>query len=108
MTADDQAWVPDACTLPTIEQPLRVAEFDDLLARGLRDQRRVSPTVLSWWLDPAVEPFARDLTAREASCCSFFSFRFARDGAALRLDIEVPAAHTDVLDALASLAVRAR
>ncbi|MGW4959586.1 hypothetical protein ACWEPL_20370 [Nonomuraea sp. NPDC004186] len=24
----DQQWVPSACTLPTAEQPLRVAEFD--------------------------------------------------------------------------------
>jgi hypothetical protein len=23
-------WAPDACTLPTAERPLRVAEFDDL------------------------------------------------------------------------------
>ncbi|WP_174187509.1 hypothetical protein [Nocardia barduliensis] len=26
-------WVPDSCTLPTVEQPVRVAEFDrDALA----------------------------------------------------------------------------
>jgi hypothetical protein len=29
-------WVPEACTLPTVEQPLRVAEFDDLFATALR------------------------------------------------------------------------
>ena len=26
-------WVPQACTLPTVQQPLRVAEFDGLFAR---------------------------------------------------------------------------
>ena len=26
------AWVPEACTLPTVEQPVRVAEFDELFA----------------------------------------------------------------------------
>jgi Co/Zn/Cd efflux system component len=26
----DLSWVPDACTLPTVQQPLRVTEFDDL------------------------------------------------------------------------------
>jgi len=31
------AWVPvDACTLPTREQPLRLAEFDELFASTLR------------------------------------------------------------------------
>ena len=35
--ADD--WAPDACTLPTTERPLRVAEFDDLFASVLRSER---------------------------------------------------------------------
>jgi hypothetical protein len=26
--------VPDACTLPAVERPLRLAEFDDLFAAG--------------------------------------------------------------------------
>lgn len=30
-TEDDHQWAPQACTLPTAERPLRVAEFDDLL-----------------------------------------------------------------------------
>jgi hypothetical protein len=50
----------------------------------------------------------RDLTARETECCSFFAFtitpRQAADGEAAILDIEVSAAHADVL---ASLAERA-
>ena len=40
--ADD--WAPDACTLPTSERPLRVAEFDDLFAYVLRsDAARAAP-----------------------------------------------------------------
>jgi hypothetical protein len=39
-------WVPAACTLPTAEQPLRVAEFDDLFATSVRAVDRVGPTVL--------------------------------------------------------------
>ena len=31
----DQGWVPQACALPTGEQPLRSAEFDDLFATAL-------------------------------------------------------------------------
>jgi hypothetical protein len=101
MTSADQAWVPETCTLPTVERPLRLAEFDDLLATALRAQQRLSPTVLRWWLDPAAEPVARDLTDRESSCCSFFSFTFTPEPAAVCLDVQVPAAQVAVLDALA-------
>jgi hypothetical protein len=112
------AWVPvDACTLPTAEQPLRVAEFDELFATSLRDAR------------PSVEgrPMARlilsggdTLLARvqrlaeaETSCCSFFTFTVTRldteegpPGETLvALDVEVPAARADVLDALVRRAV---
>ncbi|BCJ47530.1 hypothetical protein GCM10010168_18880 [Actinoplanes ianthinogenes] len=90
----------EACTLPTAEQPLRLAEFDDLFATALRGQRRLSPTTLRWDLDPAGEATARDLTARESACCSFFTFSFGTPGALLRLEVAVPEARVDVLDAL--------
>jgi hypothetical protein len=96
--------VPDACTLPTVEQPLRLAEFDDLFATSLRGQQRLSPTVLRWQLDPAADATARELTARESSCCSFFAFSFTPDGESLAVEVQVPAAHADVLDALADRA----
>ncbi|MEV0393261.1 hypothetical protein [Polymorphospora rubra] len=104
MTSEDPAWVPEACTLPTVDRPLRLAEFDDLFANALREQQRLSPTALRWHLAPAAEATARDLTGRETSCCSFFSFTFAADGPLLQLNVEVPAAHVDVLDALAARA----
>jgi hypothetical protein len=104
MTSDDQAWVPEACTLPSVDRPLRLAEFDDLFATALREQQRLSPTALRWRLDPAAEARARDLTGRESACCSFFTFTCARDGAGVRVDVQVPAGHVDVLDALASRA----
>ncbi|MCO8275920.1 hypothetical protein M1L60_35610 [Actinoplanes sp. TRM 88003] len=88
-------WVPDACTLPTAQQPVRLAEFDELFARSLRGQERLSPTELRWDLDPAAEAAARDLTARESECCSFFTFSFG-----VGLIVEVPPAYVDVLDAL--------
>ena len=97
-------WVPDACTLPTVERPLRLAEFDDLFAAALRGQRRISPTVLRWRLDPAAEATARDLAGRESLCCSFFSFTFVPDGDWLHLDVRVPPAQVAVLDALAGRA----
>jgi hypothetical protein len=104
MTSDDQACTPDGCTLPTAERPLRLAEFDDLFATALRAQTRLSPTALRWRLDPAAEATAQDLAVRESSCCSFFSFSFAPDGDAVRLDVRVPEAQVAVLDALADRA----
>jgi hypothetical protein len=104
MTADDLAWAPEACTLPTADRPLRVAEFDHLFATVLRDQQRLSPTRLRWRLDPAAEATARELTRRESACCSFFSFTFTTETDTLLLGVEVPAAHVDVLDALAARA----
>lgn len=104
MTGEAEVWVPEACSLPTVERPLRVAEFDGLFATALRGQQRLSPTALRWRLDPAAEPAARELTGRESSCCSFFSFSFVPDGDAVCLDVRVPAAQVAVLDALAGRA----
>ena len=101
MTTNDPVWAPQACTLPTAERPVRVAEFDELFATGLRGQQRLARTRLRWRLDVAAEATARDLTGREIQCCSFFTFTFTPAGDALQLDVEVPAGHAAVLDALA-------
>ncbi len=101
MTTAGENWAPEVCTLPTAEVPLRIAEFDDLFASGLRGLERQAPTELRLTLDAAFEAWARDLTARETDCCSFFGFTFTPglDGE-VHLQVTVPAAHTDVLDAL--------
>ena len=101
MSSIDEGWVPEACTLPTVEQPLRLAEFDSLFATGLVGQERVAPHALRWSLDPKVESLARDLTARETACCSFFTFTFTAEPQSLRVDVQVPPAQVRVLDALA-------
>jgi hypothetical protein len=100
-------WPPTACTLPTTERPLRVAEFDDLFAAAVRGVDRRDPTSLILTLAdaPGRAELVRDLTARETDCCSFFAFQLT-DGDPLRLEISVPPAHRDVLDALADRASR--
>ena len=95
-------WVPEACTLPTAEQPLRTASFDALFRDGLRSQARISATTLRWEFDPAAVPEARRLAALESECCSFFTFAF--DGAGV--DVTVPADQAGVLDALQARAGR--
>ncbi|MEU8330073.1 hypothetical protein [Micromonospora sp. NPDC048839] len=107
----DDAWVPEACTLPTAERPLRLAEFDQFCAAAVRGLDRLSAQHLRLRLDGGArtEEMARDLTARESSCCSFFTFGLSRpDPDSLSLDVRVPAAHVDVLDALADRAVSLR
>jgi hypothetical protein len=102
-----ESWVPDACTLPTVEQPVRRAEFDDLFTGPLRAQHRLSPSRLRWELDPAAAATARELTARETECCSFFTFTVADTGDLVRVDVEVPDPYVSVLDALAARAAAA-
>jgi hypothetical protein len=92
-------WAPDACTLPTTERPLRVAEFDDLFTFVVRAERR-EPQRLDLFLRRIVEAPARDLARRESECCSFFTFEFETVGADLVMRIGVPPAHVAVLDAL--------
>ena len=98
--------IPEACTLPTAEQPVRLAEFDDLFATAVERVDQVSATHARLHLTgPAgLTDRVRDLAARETECCSFFTFtttpRRTTDGEAVVLDIEVPDAYADVLTAL--------
>ncbi|MEU4315261.1 hypothetical protein [Nocardia sp. NPDC024068] len=103
-SADGAGWVPDACTLPTVEQPIRVAEFDRLFADSARSARRPFPARLEIVLDPAAGPGARELAARESSCCAFFTFDFATTSEGLVMGVAVPGAYVDVLDAFAARA----
>ena len=93
--------MPEACTLPTVEQPFRLAEFDSLFASSLVGQTRLAPEVLRWSLDLGSEGLARDLTARETECCSFFTFSFTPEQETLLVEVRVPPVQIKVLDALA-------
>ena len=110
MTSDDQVWVPQACTLPTAQQPLRLAEFDALFTTAVRAVEPVDATHARMRLTgPAGLAIAvRDLTARETQCCSFFDFTVTPqptgDGEAVTLDVRVPEQYADVLAALAGRA----
>lgn len=98
--------VPDACTLPTAEQPIRQAEFQDLLTTVLRDQERRSPRHLRLTFsgDDDLADTVRDLARRETECCSFFDFTITAAGGVVVLDIEVPATQASVLDGLSGMA----
>jgi hypothetical protein len=106
-------WVAgDACTLPAVEQPLRMAEFDRLFATSLREVRRPAghPAHARLILagDATLLGRVQRLVDAEASCCSFFAFTvtpvepLTTDPAeeAVALDIKVPTERSGVLDAL--------
>ncbi|MFF0547260.1 hypothetical protein [Nocardia thailandica] len=97
-------WVPSACTLPTVEQPIRVAEFDQFFTTSARSTRRPDPGRLEVVVDPGAEALARELARRESSCCSFFTFDFTTGNEGLVMGIGVPAAYIEVLDAFAARA----
>ena len=101
--------VPDACTLPTAERPMRLAEFDDLFATAAQGVELLGPTHARLRLSgPAgLEATVRGLTERETQCCSFFTFTLTPDGDSLTLDIQVPEPYVDVLESLISRAADA-
>lgn len=86
------SWLPiESCTLPTAEQPLRVAEFDALFAETLASVERHGPARVRLVLHGNhVLDRVRDLVARESSCCSFFTFDVTPLDSGVALTVEVP------------------
>lgn len=103
-------WVPQACTLPTEDQPLRVAEFDELFAVAVRPADRLAPSTLCVHLPPGEDTVlvAQDLVARETDCCSFFTFELRVHATGTELEARVPESQTAVLDAIEQRAEAAR
>ena len=101
-------WVgPDACTLPTVEQPVRAAEFNSLFGDALTSVERASRTSARFALTDGEETAGRaqDLAARETECCSFFTFTITPTGpVSAVMEVTVPEAHADVLAALVDMA----
>lgn len=103
--------VPEACTLPTTEQPLRLAEFDALFRAAVRDGERLAQRHLRVTLAGGSDlaGSVRDLADRETECCSFFTFTVSSpEPGAVLLDVEVPDDHIEVLDALQARAEAVR
>ena len=106
MTGSDAGWVPQACTLPTAEQPLRVAAFDALFAEAVTGVERVAPDRVRLVLraGPGIAGRVAELAAAETDCCSFFTFVLTVSGGVLSLEAQVPGQYVEVLDALAARA----
>jgi hypothetical protein len=104
------AWAEvQACTLPSADRPLRVADFDALFAAHLRRVERPTATRARLVMAPGdgVAARVRRLADAESSCCSFFDFRVTEHADRVDLDVRVPAAYADVLAGLVSRAASA-
>lgn len=96
----------DACTLPTAERPLRLAEFDDLFSNHLDAVERDAVGVrLVLSGGAGLRERVTDLTARESACCSFFTFGVDALDGQLVLDIAVPPGRHEILASLAERAI---
>lgn len=94
-----------ACTLSDADRLARAAEFSELFAEtvtGLRPE----PTRLRLELVPGAGPAGRtaELIAAETECCSFFTFTLTAAAGSLVLEVSVPPAQIEVLEALAGRA----
>jgi hypothetical protein len=98
----DADWIPGACTLPTVEQPLRRREFDDFFASDVLAVVSEAPTRARLDLrpDPDVAARAAALAVAETGCCSFFAFRLAIGAGTVCLEIGTDTEHQDVVAGL--------
>ena len=108
----DLGWTDvEACTLPTAERPLRLADFDDMFTTTLHSIEQPDDTHARLLLagDESLSDRTQRLADAESSCCSFFTFGVStvKDGL-VALDIEVPSAYAGVLAGLVARAEAAQ
>jgi hypothetical protein len=108
LTVEDD-WVPASCTLPTADQPLRRAEFDNLFAEDVLSVSQTSAGAVHLELraEPYVAARAAGLATKETRCCSFFTFELTITDGMVELTVSAEPEHTSVLAALSERA-RAR
>jgi hypothetical protein len=106
--ADELGCAPvEACTLPTAERPVRLAEIDSLFATTFRAVEREGDTHARLLLvgDASLPGRVQAFADAESACCSFFTFEVSTaDSGLVSFDIDVPLAYAAVLDGLVARA----
>lgn len=101
---------PKACTLPSADRPLRLAEFASLFANHLLEAAWLDDRTAVFLLvgDHDLPMLVRDLAARETECCSFFAFDVQEaDHGQVALRVQVPRRQRPVLRAMVDASARA-
>ena len=99
-------WLPEASSLPTVEQPLRRREFDeffhdDIIGVVLEAPQRIR---LGLRAERTAAGRAASLAAKETGCCSFFTFELKITDGSVSIMVYAAPAHAPVLAALAARA----
>ena len=96
-----------SCTLPSVERPLRIAEFEHLLSKATATAAVDATTAtFSFAPEALTAAAAAELASREVECCSFFSFRLDIGAERLELTVQAPRGHEPLVAALQALGSR--
>lgn len=96
--------VPDACTLPTIEQPIRAAEFDRFSVESVQRVHRPDRTRLDLLPAAETETWAVNSPPGKPSLLLVLHLRLRHHSRGAGDTCEVPDTYTGGLDAFAALA----
>jgi len=91
-TTHTTAATPIVCDMTTAPDtgPERMLEYQRLFAQALIGRERTADGIrFRLRADAGVEPWVRDLAAREKACCAFFDFRISTEGDEVRWDASV-------------------
>jgi hypothetical protein len=100
----DDLMATSACTLPTVERPLRLAEFDALFSLATSVEYDGSTARLHFSGPPTLRDEVVELTARESQCCSFFAFSVEGTDSEVDLGIGASTEHEPLVAALVARA----
>jgi hypothetical protein len=98
--AGTQPEQPIACTLSPEQVPGRLTDWRELVALATGRVKTEAGVRLAFPSSPDLAGRVADLAAREAACCSFFTFVIGVGADALSLEIGAPPGATELVDSL--------
>lgn len=87
---DENDTTPIACTLEPDSAPVRLADWQQLIAKATSRSATSDGVSLTFDHDTALTGEITRLAAAEVACCSFFTFNIAIDANGVRLDAGAP------------------
>jgi DNA-binding transcriptional MerR regulator len=91
---------PIACSLGAVDQPVRRAEWYDILTAVTRRDVIAGGVALSLPSDAVIASRVADLAVREQACCAFFDFTLRIIDGSLILEVRAPESAADSVASL--------